>query len=93
MTDPAVTIINPDHLIATLTADVPFRVELSVESGRGYRTGAENRSPEQEVGVISTDSVFSPVRRVRFHTEDMRRILITECSDRVTHIFREHHLK
>ncbi len=72
VTDPAVTIINPDHLIATLTADVPFRAELSVETGRGYRTGAENRLPEQEVGVISTDSVFSPVRRVRFHTEDMR---------------------
>ncbi len=71
-TDPAVTILNPDHLIATLTSDVTFRAEMTVTTGHGYVTSEENRSPDQELGVIPIDSVFSPVRRVRFRTEDMR---------------------
>lgn len=71
-TDPAVVIANPDHLIATLTADVPFHVDMTVRSGRGYATGPENRMPEEEIGVIPIDSVFSPVLRVRYRTEAMR---------------------
>ena len=68
----AVTVANPDHLIATLTADVSFSAEMSVRRGRGYSTARENRAPEQELGLISIDSIFSPVHRVRFRTEDMR---------------------
>ena len=71
-TDPAVRIANPDHLIATLTKDVPFRVEMTLGKGRGYAIGTENRLAEQELGVIPVDSVFSPVLRVRYRTEDMR---------------------
>lgn len=70
--DPAVTIVKEQHLIATLTDDVDFHVEMAVGKGRGYRTGSENRMVEQELGVISVDSVFSPVLRVRYRTEDMR---------------------
>lgn len=72
VTDPAVTIANPDHLIATLTSDVEFECEMTVETGRGYATVADNRSPEQEVGVIPIDSIFSPILRVRYRTENMR---------------------
>jgi DNA-directed RNA polymerase subunit alpha len=71
-TDPAVIIANPDHKIATLTANVPFECELTVRGGRGYATVADNRGPEQELGVIPVDSIFSPVLRVRYRTEDMR---------------------
>jgi len=71
-TDPAVTIANSDQLIATLTADVPFNVDMTVRTGRGYATAADNRTPEQELGVIPIDSVFSPVLRVRYRTEAMR---------------------
>jgi DNA-directed RNA polymerase subunit alpha len=71
-TDPAVTVANPDQLIATLTADVPFNVDMTVRAGRGYATAADNRAPEQELGVIPIDSVFSPVLRVRYRTEAMR---------------------
>ncbi len=70
--DPTVTIVNPDHLIATLTTDVDFQMEMAVAKGRGYATGSDNRTAEQEIGVIPIDSVFSPVLRVRFRTEDMR---------------------
>ncbi len=72
VTDSAVRIVNPDHVIATVTADVAFRAEFQVQSGRGYATASDNRSAEQEIGVIPVDSVFSPVRRVRYRTEDMR---------------------
>jgi DNA-directed RNA polymerase subunit alpha len=71
-TDPAVTIINPDHLIATLTTDVNFELEMTVGKGRGYAMASENRAGEPEWGVIAVDSVFSPVIRVRFRTEYMR---------------------
>jgi DNA-directed RNA polymerase subunit alpha len=71
-TDPAVTVVNPDHLIATLTTDVNFELEMTVDKGRGYAMASENRVGEQELGVIAVDSVFSPVIRVRFRTEDMR---------------------
>src|SRR5262249_39725009 len=42
ITDEMVQIINPEHIIATLTADVPFVVEMTVENGRGYRMADEN---------------------------------------------------
>jgi len=70
--DAAIDIVNPDHLIATLTADVRFHLEMAVGKGRGYVTGRENRTADAEVGVIPVDSVFSPVLRVRYRTEDMR---------------------
>src|SRR5262245_60223755 len=72
--DPAVTIINKDLVIATLTEDVNFEMTLTVGKGRGYVTAAENISDteEQEVGLIAVDSIFSPVTRVRYATEDAR---------------------
>jgi DNA-directed RNA polymerase subunit alpha len=70
--DPAITIINGDQLIATLTDNVTLDIEFWVASGRGYRTAEENAAPEGELGTIAVDSVFSPVTRVRYRTEDTR---------------------
>jgi len=70
--DPAIEIVNPNQVLATLTADVNFEMEMTVDSGRGYRTAEENMDGEPEIGVIPIDSVFSPVTRVRYHTEDTR---------------------
>src|ERR1700722_1862998 len=72
--DPAITIVNKDMVIATLTEDVPFSMTLSVDKGRGYVTAAENISDqeEQEIGLIAVDSIYSPVTRVRYSTEDAR---------------------
>jgi DNA-directed RNA polymerase subunit alpha len=72
ITDPDVEIINPDHVIATLTDDVPFVVEMRVENGRGYRMAEENVQQEREIGVIPVDSSFSPVVRVKHEIEDTR---------------------
>jgi DNA-directed RNA polymerase subunit alpha len=70
--DETVQIINPEHHIATMTADVPFVLEMTVESGRGYRTAEENSGKEREIGVIPVDSSFSPVVRVKYDIEETR---------------------
>jgi DNA-directed RNA polymerase subunit alpha len=72
ISDEAVQIINPEHILATLTDDVPFVLEMTVENGRGYRTAEENSGKEREVGVIPVDSSFSPVVRVKYEIEETR---------------------
>jgi DNA-directed RNA polymerase subunit alpha len=72
LADDAVQIINPEHVIATLTDDVPFVVEMTVENGRGYRTADENVGKEREIGVIPVDSSFTPVVRVKYEIEETR---------------------
>ena len=67
-----VKVVNPDLLIATLTEDGAFRAELEVRKGRGYVTAEENAQGEQEIGLIPVDSIFSPVRRVKYATENTR---------------------
>lgn len=63
---------NPDQLIATLTADTNFSLELTATRGRGYVAAAEHIDENAELGVIPVDSIFSPVTRVRYRTEDTR---------------------
>lgn len=72
ITDEQVQIINPEHIIATMTDDVPFVVEMRVENGRGYRTWEENQALEKEIGVIPVDSSFSPVTRIKMDIEETR---------------------
>jgi DNA-directed RNA polymerase subunit alpha len=72
--DPSITVVNKDHLIATLTEDHAFDMTLTVGKGRGYVTALEHREglDEQEAGLINVDSIYSPVTRVRYATEDAR---------------------
>ncbi len=71
-TDDTVEVINPDLHIATLTKNVPFKMELEVQKGRGYVPADRNKKEGQPVGVIAIDSIFTPVRKVNFHVEDTR---------------------
>jgi DNA-directed RNA polymerase subunit alpha len=73
--DPAITVHNPDLIIATLTEAVDFEVEMIVAPGRGYQPATERHlrsSEDQVIGEIPIDSLFSPVRRVRYRVEDTR---------------------
>jgi DNA-directed RNA polymerase subunit alpha len=72
--DPAITIVNKDLVIATLTENVEFDMALTVSKGRGYVTASENIEDieEQEIGLIAVDSIYSPLTRVRYATEDAR---------------------
>jgi len=72
ITDDTVEVINPDLHIATLTKNVPFRMELEVQKGRGYVPADRNKKEGQAIGVIAIDSIFTPVKRVNFHVEDTR---------------------
>jgi len=70
--DESIEIINPDHILCTLTDDVPFVIDMTVENGRGYRTAAEGHNDDLEVGGIPIDAMFSPVRRVEYQVENTR---------------------
>ncbi len=72
--DPAIEIINGDLVLATLTDNVTFDMEMVVQRGRGYLPAEEMIDPEadQELGRIAVDASFSPVTRVRYITEDTR---------------------
>ena len=65
-------VYNKDQLIATLTDDVPFSIELTASRGRGYVSAAEHAADLEEIGVIAIDALFSPITRVRYRTEDTR---------------------
>ncbi len=71
-TDDTVEVINKDHVIATLTDDVPFVVEMVVENGRGYVPATEHSPNVQEIGIVPIDAVYSPVVRVRYEIEETR---------------------
>lgn len=72
--DSTLEIVNKDQLLATLTDDVEFEMEMTVAQGRSYVTADENKpeGEDQIIGVIPVDSVFSPVGRVRYRVEDTR---------------------
>ena len=67
-----VDIINIDHVLATLTDDVPFMMEMVVENGRGYIPATEHSGNDHEIGIVPIDAVYSPVTRVRYDVEETR---------------------
>lgn len=71
-TDDSVDVINKHHIIATLTDDVPFVMEMVVENGRGYVASTDHSPNVQEIGIIPIDAAFSPVVRVRYEIEETR---------------------
>jgi len=70
--DQVVEVLNPDQHICTLDKKARFEGELEVKVGRGFCPAEENKKPEQPIGVIAIDSLFSPVRRVRYTMENTR---------------------
>lgn len=72
ITDETIEVVNPDLLIATLSKNVKFYVEMEVDRGRGYVPAERNKKESHGVGVIPVDSLFCPVTKVNFHVEDTR---------------------
>ncbi len=83
ITDPDVEILNPDLHIATLEGDARLVMEITVEKGRGYIPAERNKRPDQPIGVIAVDSIFTPVRKVNYTVEDTRVGNVTDF-DRLT---------
>ncbi len=67
-----IEIMNPDLVICTLDKGAKLNMEMTVNTGKGYRPAAGNRPEECPVGLIPIDSVFSPVRKVSYEIEDTR---------------------
>lgn len=67
-----VEILNPDAHIATLEKKTKLEMYLTIGRGRGYSPAEENKSPDQPIGVIPIDAIFSPVKRVAYQVESAR---------------------
>ncbi len=67
-----VEVLNPDVHVATLEKRTKLELYLTIGRGRGYRPAEENKTPDQPIGVIPIDSIFSPVRRVAYAVEQAR---------------------
>jgi DNA-directed RNA polymerase subunit alpha len=67
-----VELVNPTQHICTLDKKKKFEMELEVKVGRGFMPGDENKKPNQAIGVVAIDSLFSPVTRVRYLVESAR---------------------
>ena len=65
-------LVNPELVLCSLTDDIHFDLEMTARKGRGYRTAEENIVPDQVIGIIPIDSVYSPVKRVRYKVENTR---------------------
>lgn len=75
---PEVEIINKDLHIATLDTDGKLIMEVEVDKGYGYVSAEQNKTGDESIGVIFTDSFFSPIVRVAYQVEDVRVGQITD---------------
>jgi len=64
-----IEILNPELHIATRNKNAKFDVELRVGKGKGYIPASENVSPDYTIGVIPIDSIFTPIKNVKFEVE------------------------
>lgn len=65
-------VLNPDLVICHLDANASFNIELTINKGRGYVPADENRTPKDAIDVIAIDSIFTPIRNVKYTREDFR---------------------
>ena len=70
--DSQVTILNPDHLIATLDKNSSLNIEMIVRKGRGYLPAEKQELEGESVQMIAVDSVFSPIEKVSYNIESTR---------------------
>lgn len=68
----AFEVLNPDHVICRMESDVKLQFELTVNKGRGYIPAEENQPVDSEFGLIAVDSIFTPVRNVKYSVENYR---------------------
>ena len=65
-------ILNPDFVICHLDKNASFRIEFTIEKGRGYVPAEENQNENDEVNRISIDAIFTPIRNVKYFVEPFR---------------------
>jgi DNA-directed RNA polymerase subunit alpha len=65
-------VLNPDEVICHMEDDVKLQIEFEINKGRGYVPSEENKDPNAEFGVIAIDSIFTPIRNVKYSIENYR---------------------
>jgi DNA-directed RNA polymerase subunit alpha len=85
--DANIKIVNPDQLICTLDKKQTFEADIEIKTGRGYCPGENNKKEDQAIGVIAIDSLFSPVRLVRYAVENTRVGQITDYDKLVLEVW------
>ncbi|MFQ3576400.1 MAG: DNA-directed RNA polymerase subunit alpha [Cytophagales bacterium] len=65
-------ILNPELVVCNLDESASFEIELTVEKGRGYVPAEENKPNDQVFGLIPIDSIFTPIKNVKYHIENTR---------------------
>jgi len=65
-------VLNPEHIICNMEPDVKLQMEVAINKGRGYVPAEENQPVEAEFGLIAVDSIFTPIRNVKYAVENYR---------------------
>ena len=65
-------VLNPDHVICNMDPKVQLNMELSIDKGRGYVPAEENKRSSAPVGTIFIDSIFTPIKNVKYNIENYR---------------------
>jgi DNA-directed RNA polymerase subunit alpha len=68
----AFQVLNPDFVICNMDAGVKLQMDLTIEKGRGYVPSEDNKTNSAPVGTIFVDSIFTPIRNVKYHIENFR---------------------
>jgi DNA-directed RNA polymerase subunit alpha len=66
------TVLNPEHVVCNMDSSVTLELELTVNKGRGYIPAEENKTAEGPLGVIAIDSIFTPIKNVKYTIENYR---------------------
>jgi DNA-directed RNA polymerase, alpha subunit, bacterial and chloroplast-type len=85
--DANIKIVNPEQVICTLDRAGSFEAEVEIKTGRGYYPGEQNKKEDQAIGVIPIDSLFSPVRLVKYSVENTRVGQITDYDKLILEIW------
>ena len=72
LADSGVEVMNKDLVIATLAQGTKLSIDLQIDAGYGYVPSEMNEQLVQEIGAITLDAMYSPIRRVRVEVEDIR---------------------
>ena len=65
-------VLNPDLVICHLDSSASFQIDITINKGRGYVPADENRNPADDVNVIPIDSLYTPIRNVKYAVENFR---------------------
>ena len=65
-------ILNSDQVICNLDKKVQIQMEITIDKGRGYVTSEENKNQTAQLGTVFVDSIFTPIKNVKYHVEDFR---------------------